>query len=221
MKMSHIAAGMIALMAAAVLTACTASVMPAKSAVDADASASIVGPAVPDSKAKEQSRIAVIYFSEPEGVPKHDVQGTTQYAAQLIQEQTGADIFRIERQAAYPADHDGLTKEAKDEADRQARPAIADTIGDLSRYDTVFLGYPMWWHNAPMPVYTFLDTYDLSGKKVYLFVTHGGDGLGQTPALIQAAEPEARVDSRALAIYCRDVTSVSPIYAWLGNLGFK
>ena len=179
-------------------------------AVDADASAS-----------GGQSRVAVVYFSEPETAQKYDVQGSTQYVAQVIQDKTGADIFRIERQVDYPTDHDALTDQAKSEREQGVHPAIKDTIGDLSRYDTIFLGYPIWWYDAPMPVYTFLDNYDLSGKQVYVFATHGGSGLTGTVERLQAAEPGAQFGSSAFAVYRTDIASTSPIYAWLGNLGYK
>lgn len=165
--------------------------------------------------------VAVVYFSEPEAAQKYDVQGATQYVAQVIQERTGADIFCIERQTAYPADHEALTEQAKAERDQGVHPAIRDTIGDLSRYDTIFLGYPIWWYDAPMPVYSFLDEYDLSGKDVCVFVTHGGSGLTGTVERLQAAEPGAKFSRDAFAIYRTDITSASPVYAWLGNLGYK
>ena len=121
-------------------------------AVDADASASIKGPAVPAVPSSGQGRVAVVYFSEPGAAQKHEVQGTTQYVAQAIQEKTGADIYRIERSIDYPTNYDTLTGQAKEEKDDNARPALKDTIGDLSQYDTIFLGYPIWWYDAPMPV---------------------------------------------------------------------
>ena len=191
MNRRKLAALLLAAMTALTVTACatsdTASQQETKAAaqqtkpvVDADASASIKGAAVPEATSNGQSRVAVVYFSEPETAQKYDVQGSTQYVAQVIQERTGADIFRIERQVDYPTDHDALTEQAKSEREQGVHPAIKDTIGDLSRYDTIFLGYPIWWYDAPMPVYSFLDEYDLSGKNVYVFVTHGGSGLTGT-----------------------------------------
>lgn len=232
MNKRKLAALLLAAMTALTVTACamsdTASQQETKAAaqqtklvVDADASASIKGAAVPEAKTDGQSRVAVVYFSEPEAAQKYDVQGATQYVAQAIQERTGADIFRIERQADYPTAHDALTEQAKTERDQGVHPAIKDTIGDLSRYDTIFLGYPIWWYDAPMPVYSFLDKYDLSGKNVYVFVTHGGSGLTGTVERLQAAEPGAKFSRDAFAIYRTDIASASPIYAWLGNLGYK
>lgn len=232
MNRRKLASLLLAAMTALTVTACAtsdtasqqgtkATARQAEPVVDADASASIKGAAVPEAPSKGQSRIAVIYFSEPEAAQKYSVQGATQYVAQVIQEKTGADIFRIERSVDYPTGHDDLIAQAKEERDTNTHPALKDTIGDLSQYDTIFLGYPIWWYDAPMPVYSFLDRYDLSGKTVYVFATHGGSGLTGTVERVQAAEPGANVSSSAFAIYRTDITSASPIYAWLGNLGYK
>ena len=224
MNRKKLAALLLAAAAALTLAACSG---PGKNAaqrpktVDADASASIKGPAAPLAPSSGQSRVAVVYFSEPGAAQKHEVQGTTQFVAQAIQEKTGADIYRIERSIDYPTNYDTLTGQAKEEKDDNARPALKDTIGDLSRYDTIFLGYPIWRYDAPMPVYSFLQRYDLAGKKVYVFATHGGSGLSGTVERIQAAEPGAEVSSNAFAVYRTDVSSTSPLYAWLGNLGYK
>lgn len=236
MNTKRLAALLLASLTAVTITACAMSDKPAESkesaaatqgqtaaaavTVDADASASIKGAAVPAAPSNGQSHAAVIYFSEPAAADKDSVQGTTQYVAQVIQEKTGADIFRIERQADYPLEYDAVTAQAKEEKENNVHPPIKDTIGDLSSYDTIFLGYPIWWYDAPMPVYSFLDQYDLSGKQVYIFVTHGGSGLSGTVSRIQTAEPGASVDQRGFAIYRTDVASDSPIQAWLGNLGF-
>lgn len=232
MNRKKLAALLLSAAAALTMTACAASEAdsakhadtPAQQVktIDADASASIKGAAVPEKRsATSQSRIAVIYFSEPEAAQKYAVQGATEYVAQVIRDATGADMFRIERQADYPTDHDALTAQAKEEKEQAVHPALKDTMGDLSQYDTIFLGYPIWWYDAPMPVYSFLDTHDLSGKQVYVFVTHGGSGLTGTVERLQAAAPEAQFSSDAFAIYRTDIAAPSPVQAWLGNLGYK
>ena len=139
MNKRKLAALLLAAMTALTVTACatsdTASQQETKPAaqqtkpvVDADASASIKGAAVPEAKSGGQSRVAVVYFSEPETAQKYDVQGSTQYVAQVIQDKTGADIFRIERQVDYPTDHDALTDQAKSEREQGVHPAIKDTL---------------------------------------------------------------------------------------------
>ena len=88
-----------------------------------------------------------------------------QYLAHIIAQKTGADVFRIVPVKAYPTDHSAHTAQAKLEQSENARPAIKDDFGDLSQYDTIFLGYPIWWGDLPMPVYTFLESHDLSVKR--------------------------------------------------------
>lgn len=191
--------------------------------VDANASASIKGPAnAALVNTSTGSRIAVVYFSEPETSQKDSVQGSTEYIGQLIQKQTGADCFRIERSEAYPTAHATLVAAAKVEKTSNARPAIKDTIPDLSQYDVIFLGYPIWWGDMPMPVYTFLDSHDLSGKQVILFSTHGGSGLAGTVENVQRVESGASVQQNAFTVDRDDVVQAeSSVLQWLKQLGYK
>lgn len=170
-------------------------------AVDANASASIKGSRedIPYEQAKD-SKIAVVYFSDPETENQDDVEGSTQYLANLIHQQTGADVYRIEPKKAYAVNHQILVADAKAELLRNARPELKDTIGDLSQYDTIFLGYPIWWGDLPMPVYTFLESYDLSGKKINIFSTHGGSGLAGTVETITQLETKATVNQNAYTV---------------------
>lgn len=146
------------------------------------------------------SKSLVVYFSMPETTdPENmtteeensvvvidgEVLGNTQYVAYIIQEHTGSDIFRIEPEVPYPTDHSTLVDLASGEKAAGARPAIAGSISDLEQYDTIFLGYPNWWGDMPMILYTFLDTYDFSGKTIVPFNTHGGSGFSDTIATIQ------------------------------------
>lgn len=150
----------------------------------------------------------VVYFSLPETDDPNDmteeeenstviidgeVLGNTQYMAYVIQEQTGADIFRIEAENPYPLDHDTLVDQAAEEQDQQARPAIADQVENMADHDVVYLGYPNWWADMPMILYTFLEEYDLSGKTIIPFNTHGGSGFSRTIDTIRELEPEAAV----------------------------
>ncbi len=118
-------------------------------AVDANASASIKGSRedIPYEQAKD-SKTAVVYFSDPETENQDDVEGSTQYLANLIHQQTGADVYRIEPKKAYAVNHKILVADAKAELLRNARPELKDTIGDLSQYDTIFLGYPIHFWKA-------------------------------------------------------------------------
>lgn len=159
-----------------------------------------------NASASQESRILVTYFSMPETTNPNnmtteednsvvvidgEVLGNTQYMAYVIREATGADIFRIEPRTPYPTDHSTLVDLAAEEQDENARPAIKDCITNMDDYDVVFIGYPIWWSDMPMILYTFFDTYDFSGKTIIPFSTHGGSSFAGTPRTIQRLEPDA------------------------------
>lgn len=145
----------------------------------------------------QESRILITYFSMPDNVDDSTVTvngqtlGNNQYFAQVIQEATGADVFRIEPATPYPTDHSTLVDQASEEQDTDARPAIRDRISDFDDYDVVFVGYPIWWSDLPQIMYTFFDTYDFSGKTMIPFNTHGGSGWAGTLSTIAEMEPNA------------------------------
>lgn len=155
-----------------------------------------------------ESKVLVAYFSMPETTDSNnmtteeanstvvingEVLGNTQYMAQVIQRTTNADIYRIEPQNPYPTDHTTLVAQAREEQNQNARPAIKETIADFDSYDTVFIGYPIWWSDLPQILYTFFDTYDFGGKTVIPFSTHGGSSFAGTPSTIQRLEPDAKM----------------------------
>ena len=121
------------------------------------------------------SKRLVAYFSPT---------GTTAAVAKALAESAGADIFEIKPAIPYkPADLDWTDKHARstiEMADDSARPAIAENIGDVSGYDVIFVGFPIWWYVAPRIINTFLESCDLSGKTVVPFATSGGSGFGKT-----------------------------------------
>lgn len=104
----------------------------------------------------------VVYFSWSSS-------GNTEKMADVIAEHTGADVLRLEPAVAYPTDYSECGDVAKIERDENARPEIANLPEDLDGYDTVFVGYPIWWHTAPMIIGTFLESCDLTGKDIYPF----------------------------------------------------
>ena len=105
--------------------------------------------------------------------------GNTMILAEMIAEQTGAELFEIRTVKPYPKNYDECTDVAKKEQNEKARPALAEDK-DVSCYDTIFLGYPCWWGDMPMAVFTFLEAHDFSGKTVIPFCTHEGSGMGRT-----------------------------------------
>lgn len=150
-----------------------------------------------------------------------EVFGNTQYAAYLIHQNTGADIFRIEPKTPYPTNHSKLVDLAKNEQNNNVRPELSASIQNIERYDVIFLGYPTWWADMPMPLYTFLENNDFSGKTIIPFNTHGGSGLSNTINTIVKLQPNAAVErngftvSRNMADKCEN-----DIIAWLRKLEF-
>lgn len=133
---------------------------------------------------KKGGKSLVVYFSWS---------GNTEKVAKSVQAQTGSDIFEIVPQTPYSTDYNTVVADAKVEQQNHARPEIRDTIVNMADYDTVYVGFPNWWGDMPMILYTFFDTYDLSGKTVALFCTSGGSGLSDTVNEVKALEPNATV----------------------------
>ena len=124
------------------------------------------------------SKTLIVYFSRTgeQYSVGNITKGNTAIVAEIIAEKTGGDMFEIKVvNDNYPNEYTPLIQFAKKEKQENARPEI---IGDVNidNYDTVFIGYPNWWAEMPMPVYTFLEKYNLSSKKVYKFCTHEGSG---------------------------------------------
>lgn len=182
--------------------------------------------------AAASSNILIAYFSVPETdgvdavagasrvVVDGEVLGNTQYIAQLIQQQTGGDLFRIETVQEYPGSHDPLLEFAYNERAEGARPELAAQMENLDSYDIIFLGYPNWNADLPMPLYTLLEQTDLSGKTIVPFTTHGGSGFSRTIQTIQELQPNATVISDGLSISRNSVAQAeSDVASWVSGLG--
>ena len=144
--------------------------------------------------------------------------GNTEAVAQEIQDQTGADLFEIVPAEPYTEDYDELLDIAQEEQSSDARPAIADTV-DLSGYDTVYLGFPNWWGDMPMIIYTFLDEYDLSGKTIAPFNTSGGSGFSGALDTIAEMEPDAAV-TEGLSLRSGEAEDCADaVGEWLDSIG--
>ena len=116
--------------------------------------------------------------------------GNTREAAQYIAKKTGADEFEIIREKTYPTEYNACTEDAKAEKEAGERPAIKGKVENMAQYDVVFVCVPVWWYTAPMPVYTFLEQYDLSGKTVIPFCT-AYSGPSSTLRDIVSATPKS------------------------------
>ena len=186
---------------------------------------------------KQGKKSLIVYFSMPETDNPHNmsreeenstvvingkVLGNTQYVAQLIQEMTGGDIFRILPQKPYPTDHRTLVDLAREEQKQDARPTIAGKIESPEAYDTIVIGYPNWWGDMPMILYTFLEQYDFSGKTLIPFCTHGGSGFSRTIRTMQDKQPGATVIRNGYALSrSRMERAPSGVAGWLKEIGLK
>ena len=160
--------------------------------------------------ANTDSKALVVYFSWS---------GNTEKVAKSIQRQIGADIFEIVPETPYSDDYDTVVDLAKKEQQQNARPAIKDKIDNIADYDTVYVGFPNWWGDMPMILYTFFDDYDLSGKTISLFCTSGGSGLSDTVNEVKELEPEATV-TEGLHIGSSAASSPDDAVAkWLEKIG--
>lgn len=119
--------------------------------------------------------------------------GNTQIVAEMIAEQIDGELFHIQTKEAYPQEYEATTKVAQQQLREKARPELAETLENIDDYSTIYLGYPNWWGDMPMAVYTFLETYDFSGKTIIPFCTHAGSGLVSTEANIKKTCPQATV----------------------------
>ena len=173
-----------------------------------------------------QGKILVAYFSRVgnEYSVGNVTKGNTAKVAEIIAEKTGADIFEIKPVQSYPVDYDECTKIASREKATKARPAIVGKVENFSDYDTIFLGYPIWWGDAPMVIYTFLASYDFSGKNIVPFCTHGGSGLSSTEQQITLACPNAKIlqgfEIRGTTAQKNSAETESKVSAWLTKIGY-
>lgn len=117
--------------------------------------------------------------------------GTTKRAAENLAHAAEADLYEIKPAVPYTnADLDWMDKKSRSSVemnDKSSRPALADTDAKITQYDTIFLGFPIWWYIAPTIINTFLEAYDFSGKKIVLFATSGGSAFGRAAAELKAS----------------------------------
>lgn len=123
--------------------------------------------------------------------------GQTANLAKTLAGVTGGDLFEIVPETAYTAaDLDWMDKKSRstiEMKDPKSRPAIAGKVADMTQYDTVFVGFPIWWYQAPRIIETFLESYDFSGKTVIPFATSGGSGMGKTNEKLAPSCPGAKL----------------------------
>ncbi len=143
------------------------------------------------------SRAGENYFG---GSRKYIEVGNTEKVAKMIAEITGADLFKIEQKVPYAVDYNTCVEQAKKDLQTKARPELVHIPENLDQYDEIYLGYPNYWGTMPMAVYTFLEMFDFTGKKIYPFCTHEGSGLSSTENDIKSTAMGAEV-YKGLSIY--------------------
>ena len=148
--------------------------------------------------------------------------GNTMKLAQVIQQKTGAELFEVAPAKNYPADYDTCIDVAKKEQARKARPAIAQDK-DISEYDVIFLGYPVWWGDIPMCMYTFIEAHDWAGKTVIPFCTSEGSGAGSTDRTLKnalnGADVKRVMSMRGTTAQNNPAELEKTVDSWLKTLG--
>ena len=157
------------------------------------------------------SKILIAYFSHS---------GNTEIIARKIQRLTDGILFEIKTAKSYPENYYRTVEIAKEEKRQNARPELISNLDDINPYEAIFLGYPNWWGTMPMAVFTFLESYDFSGKTIIPFCTHEGSGMGSSERDIKKLCPNAKV-LPGLPIRGSSVTRAdSDIANWLKRLNF-
>ena len=163
-------------------------------------------------KAQATGKMLIAYFSWS---------GNTQGIAREIQRQTGADIYELIPIPAYSDDYNTVLMEAQRDQHNQARPALTGTVENMDEYDIILLGYPNWWASIPMPIATFLESYDFSGKTIMPFCSHGGGRFGQSLTAIAKLAPQAIIAPGLSVHYSGGSALPGDITAWLEANGIE
>lgn len=160
--------------------------------------------------APENPKVLIAYYSWS---------GNTKEIAEDIHEITGGTLFEIQTVQSYPEEYRATTEQAKKEINENYRPELKTKVDNIAQYDTVFIGSPNWWGTIAPAVSSFLSEYDLSGKTVIPFITHGGGGEQQTVKNLTEQCKGCRVSDQPWVSY--KTVTLGRLNNWLKNLGFK
>ncbi len=163
-------------------------------------------------QSETDGKILIAYFSWG---------GNTRGIASEIEAQTGADLFEITPVDPYSADYNTVLMEAQEDQHKQARPELSEHIENMDEYDIVLLGYPNWWASIPMPVASFLEEYDFSGKTILPFCSHGGGRFGQSLTAIAKLAPDAVMGEGLSVHYSGGSALPGDVASWLEMNGIK
>lgn len=172
----------------------------------------------------DNKKVLVAYFSRvgEQYSVGNITEGNTAIIAKMIANKTGGDLFEIKvKNDNYPRMYTELTEYAKAEMNQNARPEIVGKVDNFEQYDTIFIGFPIWWGDKPMPVYTFIDSYNFNGKNIIPFCTHEGSGFCGT----QGMDKTGAKILKGLTIYGHaaqnDRTEAEKqVTQWLKGIGF-
>ncbi|WP_319226627.1 flavodoxin [Draconibacterium orientale] len=168
-------------------------------------------------------KILIAYYSRPgqnyvSGIIVDLIVGNTEVVANKIQQMTSGQLFKIDTKNKYPVDYTETTRVAKDELRSNARPVLTNKLMNTDDFDIIYLGYPNWWGTFPMVVFTFLESFDFTGKTIIPFCTHEGSGLGNSIRDIKNCCPDAKVLD-GLALFGSVVSkSDSQLEKWLETI---
>lgn len=158
----------------------------------------------------DENRVLILYFSQS---------GNTETIANYIKDYTNADILELATVKEYSSVLEELYKVGQEELDSNARPELKTKV-DIEKYDVIFIGYPIWGANLPMAWYSFFDEYDLSGKTLIPFTTHGGSGMSGTDGDIAREEPNSKVLKGYETHGSQVKEKQSEVNDWLKSIGF-
>lgn len=167
----------------------------------------------PETPVTGDSKILVAYFS---------FSGNTQQLANMVAEGTGGDLFRILPETPYT--NNDVFDRAQNELNNGTRPPLSEYIDEevMAEYDVIFVGFPIWWYDLPMPVWTFLEEYDLSGKTIIPFFSHNGSSSGASSiSTVKRLCPDSTVENNYLSIRGSSVSGATQqVKEWVERLGY-
>ena len=169
------------------------------------------------------ANVLIVYYSRKgqnywNGSIKNITKGNTERVAEFIQDAVGGDLFEIDTVNPYDEDYYVCIEEAKKELHEGARPELKKYMDNLDAYGTIFVGYPNWWGTMPMAMFTFLEHYDLSGKRIIPFCTNEGSGMGSSERDLKKICTGATVE-KGLSIHGAEAeSSGSKVSSWAKEL---
>ena len=161
-----------------------------------------------------ESRVLVVYFSWSSS---HNTETMAEYVAGA----TGGELFRLIPEAPYTTDYNAVIDQAQKEKNEGARPKLREDLSaeELASYDVIFIGYPIWWYDAPMIIYSFLESHDFSGKTIVPFATSGGSGLNEEERFHSITGAEVK-DGLCISHFSAGDSTQNRVEEWVSSLGY-